>query len=246
MGQQILSQSKLYMGGFDLSGDLKAIALRLGADQQDNTTFASGGTHSRLAGLKTAAFQLDGFWNTASSAPAADDTLFNNVGPGAGSVPVTIAPQTGAEGEVSYIMNAVQADYAPGAKVGEMFGFTASGATVSECVRALILHNQARASGGNGSVFNAGAVGAAQKAYAALHVLAMTTTGTPSLTCKLQSAALVGFGSPTDRITFGASAAVGSQWATPLAGAITDAFWRVVFTLTNISSVTFAVSLGIQ
>lgn len=244
MAQQILSQSKLYAAGYDFSGDMKGIALRLGADQQDNTTFGSGGTRSRLAGLRTGAFQLDGVWNISSSAAAADDTAFANVG--LNDVPVSIAPQTGAEGEVVYLMKANQADYAPGAKVGDLFTFSANGETTGEVVRGVLLHNATRTAGGNGTITNAGAVTSTQSAYAALHILAMTTTGTPSFTCKIQSAALVGFGSPTDRITFTAASAVGGEWATPVAGAITDAYWRIVYTLTNISSITFAVSFGIK
>lgn len=243
MGQQILSQSKLYAAGYDFSGDLKAIALRLGADQQDNTNFASGGAHSRLAGLKTGAFQLDGFWNALNAAAAADDTLFGNIG--LTGIPVTICPQTGAEGEPSYILNADFASYAPGAKVGALFEFTAAGETISDVVRATILKNAAAVAGGNGTIFQVGAVSAAQKAYAALNIRALTTGGSPSFTCKIQSAAAIGFASPTDRITFAAASAVGGQWATPLAGPITDQYWRIVFTLTNITSITFAVSLGI-
>lgn len=244
MAQQILSQSKLYAAGYDFSGDLKGIALRLGADVPDNTTFASGGTRSRLAGLRTGAFSLDGFWNISGSAVAADDTLFGNVG--LNDIPVTIAPQTGAEGEVVYFTKANFVDYVPGAKVGELFAFNVSGESTGEVVRGVLLHNAARTSGGNGTITNVGAVSATQKAYAALHVLALTPSGSPSFTCKIQSAALVGFGSPTDRITFTAATAVGGQWATPVAGAITDAYWRIVYTLTNISSITFAVSFGIK
>jgi len=251
MSQQILSQSKLYAGAFDFSGDLKGIALRLGADQNDTTTFSSGGVRTRTPGLKTAAFQLDGLWNVASGAIATDDQLFGNIA--AGAVPVTIAPQTGAEGEVSYILSADFADYAPGGKVGEMLAFTASGeaagnsATAAACARATLLRSALAAivATGNGTIYNLGAVSASQKLYAALHVLAMSSSGTPALDVKIQSAALVGFGSPTDRITFSTLAAVGSQWATPVAGPITDAYWRCVVTLTNITSVTLAVSAGI-
>lgn len=244
MSQLVLTQSKLFAAGYDFSGDLRAIALRLGADQKDATNFASGGTRKRLAGLKTGSFALEGYWNAASAAVAADDTLFGNIG--LTGIPVTIIPQTGAEGEVCYSGNFDFADYVPGAKVGDMFEFSSNGETTSEIARGTLLHNAARASGGNGTIYQVGAVSATQKAYAALHILALTPSGSPTFTCKIQSAALVGFGSPTDRITFTSAAAVGGQWATPIAGPITDAFWRIVYTLTNISSITFAVSLGIQ
>src|ERR1017187_4454893 len=120
MAQRVLTQSKLYAAGYDFSGDLKSIALKVGADQLDNTSFASGGAHSRVAGLMTGSFSLAGYWNALIAAAAADDTLFANIG--LTGVPVTIVPQTGAEGEPSYILNADFADYAPSGKVGELFG----------------------------------------------------------------------------------------------------------------------------
>jgi hypothetical protein len=73
---------------------------------------------------------------------------------------------------------------------------------------------------------------AGKSLYAALFVTAVSGT-TPSLTAVVQSATLVGFGSPTTRGTFTAMTATGAQWLTPVAGPITDGFYRVNFTISG-------------
>ncbi|HEY9416720.1 MAG TPA: hypothetical protein VIQ30_18350, partial [Pseudonocardia sp.] len=74
-----------------------------------------------------------------------------------------------------------------------------------------------------------GAVASGQFAYAALHVFSAGTT----MTVQVQSAATVGFASPTTRGTFSAATAVGGLWLTRVAGPITDTYWRL-----NVSAIT--------
>ncbi len=72
------------------------------------------------------------------------------------------------------------------------------------------------------------------------------TGGSPTLDVTIESAALVGFGSPTTRMTFSQMTARGAQFAS-VAGAITDPYWRVKWTLGG-STPGFAlvVAIGIQ
>ena len=55
---------------------------------------------------------------------------------------------------------------------------------------------------------------------------------TPTITVIVQSAALVGFGSPTTRLSFTLANGVTSEMLS-VAGPITDAFWRVSYTVTG-------------
>lgn len=241
MGSQILSNAKVYVQGLDCSGDLNAVALNNSVELKESTSLIDL-TRTRRAGLRDVGFQLAGFWN--GGVGAVDDTMFTNVP--VPNVPVTIAPLTGAEAELCYFLQSDILDYKMGGKIGEMNPISVGGAAGSgPLVRGTILQNSARVATGTGTIMNQGAVLAAQKLYAILHVLSITTGGSPSLACKIQSAPLVGFGAPTDRITFNASVAVGAQYAVPVAGPITDAFFRTNFTLTNITSVTFLVAMGI-
>ena len=241
MAAQILSNAKVYVAGADMSGDLNGVALKYSAELKEATTLADL-TRTRRAGLKDVDFQLEGFWN--GGVGGIDDTAFAQV-PASG-VPVTIAPLTGAESELCYFLNSDIVDYKFGTKIGDMLPASIGGvASLSPLVRGTILQNSARSATGTGTIMNPGALTSTQKLYAILHVLSITSGGSPSLACKIQSASLVGFGTPTDRITFSAATAVGAQFATPVSGAITDAFWRANFTLTNITSITFLVAMGI-
>lgn len=103
----------------------------------------------------------------------------------------------------------------------------------------------ARTSTTTGSVITMAGPTASQKLYASLNITAVSGT-TPALVATIQSATLVGFGSPTTRATFTSANAAGWQWLTPVAGAITDGFWRVVFTISGTTpSFTAACSFGV-
>ena len=113
-------------------------------------------------------------------------------------------------------------------------------------IRGTLMHSGAvaRTASGTGTARQLGAVSSSQKVYAALHVLSASGT-TPSLTVKVQSDNAVGFPSATDVITFSAATAVGSQWGST-AGALTDDWWRVSYTISGTSpSFLFAVTIGI-
>lgn len=245
MGHQVLLNCKLYLGGFDLSGDLNALGLSWEAETVDDSTFGSGTTRAFLGGLKRILAQHAGHNQYGTN--LVDEVLFNRIG--VVNQPMTIAPLTGAEGEPAYAFQSSLSRYSPiGGAVGTAADFDVTGeASGTPLIRGTIAHNATRTATGNGTAFNLGAVGAAQKLYAALHVLAVGGTATPTLTVKVQSDDASGFASPTDRITFTAATAIGAQWATPVPGSITDAWWRATWTISGTTpSFLFVVLAGIQ
>lgn len=243
MAPYILANAKLWLAEFDLSGDMNAIAVDYKAELVDDTTFGSGGTRVRKGGLKVVTVDGEGYWN--GGAGGVDDALFAKVG--VANVPLTIAPESGGEGQPGNGMLAIVGDYSPGGEIGEMLPFTVSVESDGDLVRGTIMLNRtATASGNSGTALQLGAVGATQKLYAALHVIAASGAA-PTLDVIVKSDDVVGFGTPTNRITFGQKTAVGSEWAAPVAGAITDTFWRVDFTIGGAGpSFTFVVLVGIQ
>lgn len=240
MSSLVISGAKLLLGAYDLSGDVNALALKYGAETKDSTSI-SAATRTRAPGLKDFSFQHEGFWNGGTG--AVDDALFNSI-LGVNNVPMTIGPLTGAEGELCYFGQVDTAQYSPGAKIGDMLAFSVAGGGNADLVRGSVLTNAARTVTGTGTIFNLGAVGALQKLWGALHFTALGGSGT--LVVKIQSAPTVGFAAPTDHITFSTLAAIGSQFAAPVNGAITDAYWRASWTISGFSSCTFAVPIGIQ
>jgi hypothetical protein len=90
-------------------------------------------------------------------------------------------------------------------------------------------------------------VGAAlvtQSIYAIVQLLAIDA-GTVVIT--IQSSADNTFAAPTTRFTFAGQTAVGGLYAVPLAGAVTDAWWRAFLTLSGgAAAVQAAVAIGIR
>jgi hypothetical protein len=248
MSSQILSNAKLWLDGYDLSGDVNALAIRYGAEIKDATP-VSAVSRVRLPGLRAFGFAHEGFWN--GGVGNVDDALFQRLGLANTVMSVSASALfggAGAEGEIADTGQVVEAAYSPGAKIGDVLAFSVAGeAGAGPLVRGTVCLNGTKTVTGSGSVFQLGAVSAAQKLYAALHVLAPVAGVTPTLNVKVQSAALVGFGSPTDRITFAQAVALGAQWGAPAAGAITDQFYRVTWTIggTGSPSFPFVVVVGI-
>jgi hypothetical protein len=244
MSSQVLTNSKVYCAGYNWSGDLNSIALRYAAELKDSTNFGSGGTRERKPGLIDFSAAIEGFWNGAVG--GVDAALQSQVGV-ADNV-ITICPQTGAEAEPGYFGRVIVASYVPGAKIGDMLAFSAEAqGSKSPLCRGTIGLNATKGTTGTGTIMNLGAVGATQKVYAALHVYPTVSGTLPTLDVIVQSAALVGFGSPTDRITFTQASAEGGQWGTPVSGPITDAYWRVKYTLGGtLPSFPFIVTIAIQ
>jgi hypothetical protein len=240
MASQVLTDARLLVAGRDFSGQMNALALTYAAEMLDETTFGND-TRINKGGLKGIVGQHEGYWD-ATDANAPDPVLFDLVG-GAGT-PVIICGVAGDEGDPAYLFEAVAAEYTPGAAIGELLGFSVSmeGGNGLPLVRGTILADGAETGNVTGTAFQLGAVGASQFLYAALQVY----SGTGEFIAKVQSATDEAFTSPNDRITFATIAtgtAVASEWATPVAGSITDTWWRV--TATNPNTRNFTAAVGI-
>lgn len=241
MASQIIQNSKFYLDGYDLSGDLNLISIDYSAELQDSTTLGNA-SRLRSGGLKDIKAGIEGFFNM----PAIDiqGVLFNKIG--VANTPCTVSPIAGAEGDRAFLFMATEGNYAPGAAIGEMLKFSADAQGSGELVRGMVLLNGTKTATGNGTAFQLGAVGATQKLYASAHILTVSGS-TPSVTLKVQSDDNSGMTTPTDRITLAAANAVGAQFATPVAGAITDDWWRVTWTISGgTPSFAMVVSVGIK
>lgn len=245
MAAKVWTDVRLFWDAYNLSGDINALALNYGAELQDATVLLDA-SRRRRAGLKTLAFQHEGFVNL--GADQIDDVLFNDIA--VANVPMTICPHnSAAEGELAFFFQGLAGQYTPGAPVGEMFRFSVSGEADDgrDLIRGTVMHNATRTASANGTARELGSVSATQKLYAALHVFDPVAGTTPTLDVKVQSDDLSGFASPIDRITFAQKTAKGSEYAVPVAGPLTDTWWRVVWTIGGAGpSFPFVVSVGIK
>ena len=245
MATFVSTQCKAWLGEIDLSTDLMAIALNYGSELQDSTTFGTL-TRTRKGGLKTVQAQVEGYFNTSNS----DPKMFSTIG--VADNPMTLAPIAGADGERAFAFLVNQGEYSPGGALGEMVKFSASGEASggdSGLIKGTILLNASAVTAtADGTAAQLGAVSAAQKVYAALHVISASGTS-PTLDVIVESDDVEGFGgTPETRITFAQAGAATSEWATPVAGAITDDWWRIGYTIggTDTPTFTFVVFVGIQ
>lgn len=238
MAEHVLTGGLILFDGLDLSNSMNQVLLEHSADAKDSTCLGHT-TRRRAGGLKQSIFSGAGFFEAAEP----DKSLFNAVGAADKVITVSYSQSLG---EVAYFLKAMLGEYQPlGADVGELAGFQLNaGCSDGALIRGTLMELSTQSASGNGTGRQLGAVSATQRVYAALHVLSVSAGDTIDL--KIQSDDNAGFSSPTDRITFSQASAVGAQFGS-LAGAITDDYWRAVWTLGGASiSIRFAVAIGIQ
>lgn len=240
MATQILKNLKQYMAEFDLSVQFRQVELAIGVEVQDDTGWGDN-TRSGKGGLFNLNFSAEGFFE--AGAGAVDQVLFDGLGVAARII--TLAPTGGAIGERAYGLQSIQSAYSPiGGSVGDVHNITTAAQGAGDWFPGVVGHAKgAETATSNAAAQQIGAVTAAEKLYAALHVFAASGTS-PTLDVKVQSDDAMGFPSATDRITFAQKTAVGSEFLS-LAGPITDDWFRGQWTIGGTSpSFTFALVFG--
>jgi hypothetical protein len=238
----VLTDVRLYVAGADLTGYSNKIMVGAKAEALDRTTFASAGNKERVGGLFDGNADMEGFWQAGDDGQP-DDLFFANLG--VATVPLTAAPTEGAVADLAYLTRALETQYSPGGKVGDLAAWTANAMTNWPLVRGQILHPQgtARTSTGTGTAVQLGAVDSSHALYVTLHVLSYVDG---SLTVAIDSDDNSGMSSAVTQGTFAAATALGGQ-TIKVAGGITDDWWRASWTITGGSthSFLFAVAAGI-
>lgn len=237
--------ARVYVGGYELTGQIRAPALDYGAEPLDSTVLGST-TRSRVGGLKTVAFANEGFFHAAGAASSGiDAVLFGRVG--VSSVPVTMTPTSGTDGALSYLFQALHGEYSLGGSVGELVSFSVRGEADDNLVRGTVMRNSTLlgSSNPNGTATDLGS-STDKTVYAALHVLEVTGGSTEALVLILESAASSGMGGATTRITFTGTTASTAEWQRFDAGT-TQQWWRQrVTTPTSSAKFHVVVSAGVS
>lgn len=242
MAHLVLTDTDVLVDGYDWSGDTNAVNMEYTADDIDDTDFASGGARERLGGLEDVSTSVEGAWEGGTT--AIDGIVFSDVGVADGVL--TVTPEARAAGGRAFMCRNLTGSYSFGGAVGERMGFSASlMGSSGPLVRGTVLEPglTSRTATGNSSGQQVGAVSASQSVYASLHVL---TAGGTSLDVTVESDDNSGFTSATTRLTFSqVTSSTGGQWQSTT-GAITDDYWRAVWTLGASGPYLFVVSLGIR
>ena len=231
-----LTNAKLYVAQFDLSGDHNQLALDVGVQELIATVF--GDTAERVRG-GLGLIELTGQGFVSFGTGNVHEALRANIN--VADVPVTIAAESGDDGEYAEFFKARIAQYRLGAPVGQLLPFTVAASAQGQLpIQGTILGTGAKTATANGTGRQFTAPTATKSIFAALHVLSVSGT-TPTLDVVITSDDNSGFTSATTRLTFAQKTAVGSEFLTaagPFAG---ETWWRAQWTIGGTGTPTFSV-----
>ena len=235
MAVAVATACKIYAGPYDLSGDLFKVNIDNPGNELNALVFNNTAGNTQV-GLYNPKFSGQGY--VTLGAGLVHENLRGNLA--LADVPVTVSPESGAAGDVAVFLQSIQTVYQVGAPVGEILPFTVSAAArgIPAIAGRMFVAAGNKTASGSSAILQLGAVSATQKVYAALHVLSKSGTN-PTLDVTVKSASVVGFGSPNLRLTFPQAIVPGYGWQ-QLAGAVTDGFWRVDYTIGGTATPTFS------
>jgi hypothetical protein len=240
----ILTDVRLFAVGADLSGASNKIEISAEVEEKDATHYRSAGWKENLGGLKSSTIMGEGQWD-AGDASLVDDASWAQIG---GTGPWTVCPADATVGQLAYLTKALRSDYKLLGSVGDVAPWSGKAAGSWPVARGQIAHppGTARTATGTGTSVQLGALAAGQKLYAALHVLSVAGSSTPTITGRIESDDDTGFASATTRLTFTAATAISGEILRTDGSAITDDWWRIAWTISGSSpSFLFAASFGI-
>jgi hypothetical protein len=236
-----LTDMLVLVNGADLTGNSSKLEVTTSTEELDSTNFYSGGWREKVAGLYSHEWTLEGFWEAGNSGKP-DDRLWTDLG----TTTAWTAAMQQASGSVAYFGNVYNGAHTIGGEVGTLAPLMAKGMGNGRVIRGELMHPAATARTTTGATTGVqlGALSSTQSMFAVLHVVSASGT-TPTLDVALQSAATQG-GSYTSRITFSQATTLRTSQLSSYAGAQTNTWWRVNYTIAGTSpSYLFAVAAGI-
>jgi hypothetical protein len=244
MSKQILLDVRLFAVGADLSGASNKVELSAEVEEKDATNYRSGGWKEVLAGLASSTITAEGQWE-AGDPGKVDDASWAQLG---GTGPWTVSPNDATVGALAYFTNGLRSSYKLGGQVGDIAPWAAKAGGSWPMVRGQIAHppGTARTASGTGTSLQLGAIPAGKRLHAAVHVLSVAGTATPTITARVESDNATGFPSPVTQLTFAGATAQGGQILRTDGSAIADDWYRIAWTITGTTpSFLFAAALGI-
>jgi hypothetical protein len=220
------SLPKVFLDAYDISGHANAHTIGQAQDLPDDTNYGDSWRQREL-GMRTMNFSVAGNIDLAGATDS--DTIIQSK-MAVADVPLIICNVGDAVGlsnpaEFGLVL---QGQYNPQAAIGDMLKYSLTGEIANRrWIRGAVLWSSATSITGtaNGTAVELGAVAAGSNIYAAISVIAEDLT---TMTVKLQSSSDEPFTSPNDRITFTAVTGITADMPAPVAGSITDTFWRII------------------
>ena len=237
----VLTNQKIYVDGYNLTGTTNALALEYGAELKDCTVLGDD-TRVNKGGLKTVQLQVSGFYD----ADVNDENLYVKLG--VADNPISIAAEGTTVGDVAYFFKATGGELVTGETIGELNKFSFGAGSSNTLIKGVLANDSTETATGDGTGVQLGAVSGLQKLYATLHVVASSGSGDQTLDVTIGSDDNAGFTSEINRLTFTQATTTVTSEMIEIAGAITDDYFRVNFAIggTGSPSFTFFVCFGVQ
>lgn len=246
MGSLVLINPVAYLDSYAFQSDLRALGLKFSTAAKDVTTAASNGSTLAKPGLKKIEASLKGF-SSYGTAPTQIIAALQSRQRTA-DIPYLVSPAGAPVGDPAFMLKTMIGSYDPlKGNIGDVVetDVTLQLSSSDVALGQIVLADATRSASVNSAVTQLGAITSTQKLYGVVHVTAVSGT-TPTLDLVVKSAAAVGFGSPTTRVTVPQFTAPGSYWI-ELAGPVTDQYWRVDSTIGGTTpAFTYLVALGID
>jgi hypothetical protein len=250
MAEKGLKDCKLFVGGYDISGNSNNISVTVSADVLDKTAFGSS-FRKRKHGLKSFELTGSGFWDSstdpANKVGGFDTRLFSDVG---GTSQVLTVAVDGATGSRALLTHGIGASYSPSGTIGELMGFdfAAQGNGVAVWGKLGKASTMAGSSGDGPAVYLGQATTSTKKFYSALHVVRGCTKSGHTIDVHIEADQTSAFASPTTWLVFTQLKTTDhhSRWGTTKASTDND-WYRVSWTgSTAAAKVRAKVSFGKQ
>lgn len=235
--------ANLYFGGYALATDHSMVKVTEGAEELDATVFQQT-TRKHIGGLYTV--DLAGEYLQQYGAGQVEAILQTHLN---ASVVYVVTPDTATVGDRAFLGTALMSALSPmGGTVGELHkgAWSSKASNGQPCVRGQMFKAAGAVTANSASTMvQLGALSSSQRMYAAIHVLSASGTS-PTLDVIVRSDDNVTPTSPTTRITLTQATGITSQLSS-VAGAITDDYWGITWTIGGSSTPTFSfvVALGI-
>jgi hypothetical protein len=235
-----------YLGQAAVACNAKSATLQNECAALDSTAICTTGWVEVIPGLKSGSFSLELMQDFDEA--ALDELMFPLVGVSGTPQSMSIGSAVGAPG---YVWRSKVGSYTPiTGNVGEIAGAAVSGVSTGAIARGQVIASDTTAvtASGTGTAVQVGALTASQEMLVGLHVPTVAGT-TPTLAVTIQSDNASGFPSPTGRLTLStATPTTNRAQIGTIAGAVTDDWWRVSYTITGSGgpSFNFAVVVGVR
>lgn len=230
MAKHTLVDVKIFLAGYDVSGISNSLNANVQNDLRETTTF--GNDHrQRISGLEDTNFTVSGYWEAEQ-----DTTFFNEVGATEDQI-LSFTPNGHEPGDVGYLTRIKQANYNPGASIGDVFAFTLEMTGNMPLVKGRLLADGSFDSSGNSPTFELPEIEEGSKVFCSLHVVGTDGSGNQTLDVALVSDDDGDFSSgATQRLVFDQfTTDIGAQLLN-IPGPITDTHWRLEWNITDDSS----------